>query len=500
MTTLIPKYTKVNTSNRTIAEKFSESISILDYGADPTGVVDSTVAINAAIDAAIGVSTLYIPSGTYKYTGTGKVLTGSLVMRGEGITNSVLNINADGVIFNIATTIDNPLILSGIKFNLINPTTNTDATLFYTSNGVNFGSCFQVSQCSFQNWTNTTIHAIRAFNSSMKDCTIQGPDAYNATSGYLSGKNSAGIRVWGADGTLTLQDHSFSNLCVFERITVKNVLYGFDFWNINVASITACTFERAYIGAIIRPNPTPAVAGLTSSTEKGGFGYALCYFESCWFEDIFLLYIANVNYNPVTGLPVDPTRAAVINQANGGQTNYINDDAKAGGNLYPTQTFRGGVNFYNVPGIGTSSTLHDYEEGSWTPVIVTFTGGATNPTITYTTQIGRYTKIGNIVTVSADIVCTTVTGGTPSGGVIINGLPYEPEVLNGTGTFSNLSNFDTLYANTNGQLISPSVAIGLPYVFFVESSAAGSGSWTVDKILANFTCRLMITYQTSAGS
>jgi hypothetical protein len=45
-------------------------INVLDSGADPTGVADSTTAIRAAIDAGITANkTVYIPSGTYKFDG-----------------------------------------------------------------------------------------------------------------------------------------------------------------------------------------------------------------------------------------------------------------------------------------------------------------------------------------------------------------------------------------------------------------------------------------------
>jgi len=477
-------------------------LNILDYGADPTGVADSTSAIDTAIVASINQDkTLYIPSGTFKYTGTGSSLSGSVVMRGEGIGKSIINVNANGKIFSVSTAIDSPLIVSGVQFNLLNPSTNTNATLFYTSNGIDFGSCVQIDQCSFQNWTNTPIHAIRAFNSSVKDCTIQGPNSYNATSGYLTGQTAAGLRFWGADGTATVQDHSFSNLCVFERVTVKNVLYGFDFWNMNVASITACTFERAYIGLIIRPNPTAAISGMVSSTEKGGFGYALCYVESCWFEDIYKYYILNYDYDPATDTPVNINKKATVTQASGGVTNYNNDDAKVvSAASYPPLLLRGGVQFYNVPGIGSSSILHDYEEGSWTPELVNVNSPGTSPTITYTLQAGRYTKIGDIVTVIANITCTTVTGGTPSGTIIITPLPYSPVTTYSAGSFAQMANFDTVYANTNGQLISPITSPGLPYVFFSESSAAGSQTWTVAKILSNFSMTMTITYRTTAGT
>ena len=50
-----------------------------------------------------------------------------------------------------------------------------------------------------------------------------------------------------------------------------------------------------------------------------------------------------------------------------------------------------------------------YEEGTWTPAI---TGSSSNPTITYTTQSGIYTKIGNMIFVKALITINTYSGGS----------------------------------------------------------------------------------------
>lgn len=47
---------------RTVNDKLQESVSVLDFGADPTGNTDSSTKIQAAIDAAYRV---YFPSGTY---------------------------------------------------------------------------------------------------------------------------------------------------------------------------------------------------------------------------------------------------------------------------------------------------------------------------------------------------------------------------------------------------------------------------------------------------
>lgn len=75
MTTLIPKYDQGSTGavNRPINLKLAESLSVLDFGADPAGSADSTTAIQNAINAAAiqGASTgngnvVYFPPGLYK--------------------------------------------------------------------------------------------------------------------------------------------------------------------------------------------------------------------------------------------------------------------------------------------------------------------------------------------------------------------------------------------------------------------------------------------------
>jgi hypothetical protein len=82
-----------------------------------------------------------------------------------------------------------------------------------------------------------------------------------------------------------------------------------------------------------------------------------------------------------------------------------------------------GIDFSATSGSGTSELLADYEEGTWTPVPSRQTGGA----ITYTNDLrtGKYTKIGNLVTVSAIINILTVSS-QGSGETRLAGLPYAP--------------------------------------------------------------------------
>jgi hypothetical protein len=67
-----------------------------------------------------------------------------------------------------------------------------------------------------------------------------------------------------------------------------------------------------------------------------------------------------------------------------------------------------------------ANTLDDYEEGTWTPAIKF--GGATTG-ITYgPSTLGRYTKIGRLVTASC--ICTLTNKGTATGSATLEGLPF----------------------------------------------------------------------------
>ena len=77
-----------------------------------------------------------------------------------------------------------------------------------------------------------------------------------------------------------------------------------------------------------------------------------------------------------------------------------------------------GIDFSATPGTGTSELLADYEEGTWTPTVA---GDGTAGTATYSNQVARYTKIGSRVFFACRLVWT---GGTGTGAIRVNGLPY----------------------------------------------------------------------------
>jgi len=60
------------------------------FGADPTGVADSTAAINGAITAANGAGLVYLPAGTYKLTSALSIGSG-VTLAGDGPAATILN-------------------------------------------------------------------------------------------------------------------------------------------------------------------------------------------------------------------------------------------------------------------------------------------------------------------------------------------------------------------------------------------------------------------------
>lgn len=66
-----------------------------------------------------------------------------------------------------------------------------------------------------------------------------------------------------------------------------------------------------------------------------------------------------------------------------------------------------------------ANTLDDYEEGTWTPVLK-FGGGVTG--ITYTTQVGTYTKVGRAVHIVFYLQLSNK--GSSTGAATVTGLPF----------------------------------------------------------------------------
>jgi hypothetical protein len=154
-----------------------------------------------------------------------------------------------------------------------------------------------------------------------------------------------------------------------------------------------------------------------------------------------------------------------------GGTNYRFKDLHLSGGVY-------------LGGSVAANLLDDYEEGDWTPAFANIGTG------TYTHQVGRYTKVGNLVTASVHIDINVL--GTASGSLDITNLPFTASaVSNNYGSASSIhaQNFTTAAEGLN-VLINPNTAVANVF----SGSGATSGAVNVTHAVmgtGNFLCTLV---------
>lgn len=122
-----------------------------------------------------------------------------------------------------------------------------------------------------------------------------------------------------------------------------------------------------------------------------------------------------------------------------------------------------------------ANTLDDYEEGTFTPTI---RGTGTAGSGTYTTQVGRYTKIGNRVYFNLYLAWTNLTG--QSGTLAVGSLPFTANST--TNSFSAVSLADaTNLTWTAAYLLTGYVNPNTDTIIFSQSSGGiASSGVTVD--------------------
>ena len=115
-------------------------------------------------------------------------------------------------------------------------------------------------------------------------------------------------------------------------------------------------------------------------------------------------------------------------------------------------------------GTMTSELLNDYEEGTFLPVVE---GSSTAGSATYSTQIGRYTKVGRLVTFNLRVI---YTGGTGTGNLRVAGLPFT------TGFGANYAIYSENIALTAGYIAVSSSASSVTSIGIDQIPTGGGGA------------------------
>lgn len=129
-----------------------------------------------------------------------------------------------------------------------------------------------------------------------------------------------------------------------------------------------------------------------------------------------------------------------------------------------------GVTFPVIASNSTDvNTLDDYRRGTYTPVVTANTG-----TFTTVSAIARYTKIGNMVYVSFEVVITT--NGTAAGSILVS-LPF-----NAAATYSNVgAGIQVSTAKSVTALIQP--GLGSARLFLYDGTYPGGSGVTIEGTL-----------------
>ena len=133
-----------------------------------------------------------------------------------------------------------------------------------------------------------------------------------------------------------------------------------------------------------------------------------------------LIYLAGSSNAVAVGngniVPATTTGGISDNALDLGASNRRWQDLYLGGNIY-------------LGGTGSANALDDYEEGTFTPTYAASGGGGDQPTVSYGTQVGRYTKVGRLVTVFIAFNTTSASnlGGTSNHRLRIAGLPFDQD-------------------------------------------------------------------------
>ena len=335
----------------TVQEKLREWVSVLDFGADPTGVADSRTAF---INAIATGRTVRVPKGTYRISNKIQI-TNPVTLLGDGMSATVIERD-------------------------YSPSNDWDG-IFNFEDGGTIGSIQQMTLRSKTGQTGGCLMSIRPTAAGALglytfigcDFTTTGTSTHDYTI-YMDGtaKTSAAIGIRGVD---------FIGCTVFgglyRTILVKGVL------------------KFSFVGGGCFP------AGGAAGSSVDFDGSASVNTQSFRFSPADCSCDLRFDYAQL-GLIDTPVMGAVTNTSNAQFITLIGYSASI-------QNFWNNVTVL-VPG--------DIVTGNWTPTVTAVVG-----TITTYTATGSYSKVGRLVTATANVVITNA--GTGADTLKIT-LPFTP--------------------------------------------------------------------------
>ena len=188
--------------------------------------------------------------------------------------------------------------------------------------------------------------------------------------------------------------------------------------------------------------------------------------------------------------------------ASAGLSGWSEDGAN--NNLLPASASAG--IYLGVTSATAANLLDDYEEGTFTP-IYRCTGDQLS-SVTYNAWTGgRYTKVGQLVSVTGTIASNAVTLGSPSGNLRIGGLPFTVAAVTGSTlntrgavVMSNQNLWSLNNTPNNGNVVNGTTEFDLAILYGSNDDAAAVASTDITTGSVTGANRLFftVTYMTDA--
>jgi len=197
------------------------SLSVLDFGADPTGTADSGQAIQNAIDAgAAAHKTVWIPQGTY--TVTRQLIVDNVTVTGAGPWYSILHGAGAGVFGKPAPTPSSAVHLSG--FAIFGETTVRDDSVSDSGLGGSLGGGSTVDDLWIQHtkvgmWFDGPTDGLTVSDCRIQDTTADGVNLHDGVS-HVTVQNTF-VRNTGDDGMAMWSDQNADHDDAFIHDTVE---------------------------------------------------------------------------------------------------------------------------------------------------------------------------------------------------------------------------------------------------------------------------------------
>lgn len=204
-----------------VAQGPAGSLSVLDFGADPTGATDSGQAIQNAIDAgAAAHKTVWIPQGTY--TVTRQLVVDGVTVAGAGPWYSILHGAGVGVFGKPAPTPSSAVHLSG--FAIFGETTIRDDSVSDSGLGGSLGGGSTVDDLWIQHtkagmWFDGPADGLTVSDCRIQDTTADGVNLHDGVS-HVTVQNTF-VRNTGDDGMAMWSDQNADHDDAFVHDTVE---------------------------------------------------------------------------------------------------------------------------------------------------------------------------------------------------------------------------------------------------------------------------------------